>query len=186
MSRQHCTANDPGIPSIAPRMQSPHPLRTPAPAHHPPSSKVHMLARPLAHPVPPRLKKLFIAVLTAQMCVGVGGAAAVLLGSGPGVTISLVLPTSVVALAASDPSAHFVVTNTDPVDGSGTSSCAGATTFNPVTGVLSASNCGYGTYSVKVMQTKAAAGPQVSPSRTPGPVGGAGLEVGNRVVSGCE
>ena len=88
---------------------------------------------------------------------------------GLGATLTLTLPESVRALA-SDPSARFLFKNSNPAtvtDKAGnvttsSSSCAGVTTYDSATGVLQASNCDHGTYSVHVVKDKTATSGQAS------------------------
>ena len=88
---------------------------------------------------------------------------------GLGATLTLTLPESVRALA-SDPSARFLFKNSNPASVSdksgivtkGSSSCAGVTTYDSATGVLQASNCDHGTYSVHVVKDKTATSGQAS------------------------
>jgi hypothetical protein len=112
----------------------------------------------------------------------------------PAVTLSLTLPSSVVALAASDPTARFVVTNTE---GGKTTPCSGETNFDASSSVLTVEGCGYGTYAVQVVQAKASAGgggsggggggSRVSPSSTPDPdkAGGQENQVRDTVCVWC-
>jgi hypothetical protein len=75
-------------------------------------------------------------------------------GEPVGVTLSLTLPGSVQSLA-SDPESHFALTNTKAAtsgQAAGGTACKGPTTYTSSVGLLIATACPYGTYSLRVVK----------------------------------